>query len=58
MENFNVYTLDNSDSEELFRHWSDGLTMVIVKDNIRIELNEDEIRQLVNTLPTTVGGCF
>lgn len=58
MENFKVYTLDNSDPEELFRHWSDGLTMVIVKDNTRIELNEDEIRQLVNTLPTTVGRCF
>lgn len=53
---FNVITY-NTNSEKIC-HWSKGLNMVITKDNVTICLNEEEIKQLVNTLPRTFGGSY
>jgi hypothetical protein len=55
--NFKVYTL-TKEKEEGYSHWAKGLTMHITKDGITVELNEDEVQQLVKTLPRTVGGRY
>jgi hypothetical protein len=39
-------------------HWSKGLKMVISKNGITIKLNSDEIKELVNSLPRTIGGSY
>ena len=54
--NFNVLTYNMN--PEKISHWAKGLNMVITKDNVTICLNEEEIKQLVNTLPRTFGGSY
>ena len=41
-----------------YSHWSTGLTMVIRKGDVTLELSEEEIKQLVQSLPRTVGGSY
>lgn len=57
---FSVHTyalIDNIVNEE-WSHWSKGLTMVIKKNGITIILEENEIKQLVKSLPRTSGGSY
>ena len=54
---FQVYALTTV-SEPGYTHWSEGLTMYIVKDGVTMKLNSDEVNQLVKALPPTVGGTY
>lgn len=55
---FEVITLQTNEPGSMYSHWSTNLTMIIFKDGIKIELNSEEIRKLVNTLPRTIGGTY
>ena len=56
---FNIYTFTEiNDNRFGYCHWSEGLSMIIMKNGIKIELNSDEIQQLVKSLPRTVGGVY
>lgn len=59
-ENFNVlcYGTYNADDRDYYSHWSKNLNMSISKNGQTIELNETEIKQLVKSLPRTVGGSY
>ena len=57
-EKFSVWTLESLDLEQSYCHWSEGLTMYITKNGKTIKLNNDEIIQLVNSLPKTIGGSY
>jgi hypothetical protein len=54
---FQVYAVTTI-SEPGYSHWSEGLTMYIVKDGITMKLNPDEVKQLVKSLPSTMGGTY
>lgn len=57
--NFSVFTLQSIEVGATYvSHWSKGLTMFIVKDGINICLNEEEIKDLVKSLPRTIGGKY
>jgi len=60
MENFKVHTLWDTGANAKFQytHWSNGITMYIEKDGVKMELNGDEVKQLVKSLPRTVGGKY
>ena len=49
---------DNGFDHSSFGHWSEGLNMVIKKDGVSIKLNGDELKQLVASLPRTMGGSY
>lgn len=58
--NFSVscyYTFDTED-KNYYSNWYEGCKMIIQKDNITIRLNEDEIKQIVESLPRTIGGSY
>jgi hypothetical protein len=59
-KNFQVYSLQTVDEgkENKYVHWADGLTMYIIKDNVTMKLNENEIQQLIKALPKTIGGTY
>ena len=54
---FQVYAVTTI-SEPGYTHWSDGLTMYIIKDGITMKLNSEEVGQLVKALPQTMGGIY
>jgi sulfur transfer complex TusBCD TusB component (DsrH family) len=58
--NFQVYSLQTIEEgkENKYVHWADGLTMYIIKDNVTMILDENEIQQLIKALPKTVGGTY
>ena len=49
---------DLDKNEGIYQHWSKGLKMVIIKNDARIELNEEEIVSLVKQLHKTIGGRY
>lgn len=51
------YTIATEDMPT-YCHWSEGLNMVIEKDGISIKLNGEELKQLVASLPRTMGGSY
>ena len=55
---FKVYTVEITGESGKYVHWSEGLSMYIEKDGIRLKLNSEEIEQLVKALPKTVGGKY
>ena len=56
---FNVSTITyQTETNNGYCHWSDGLKMYIEKDGKTIILNSDEIQELVKTLPRTLGGSY
>ena len=55
---FEVYTLEMIDKDVSFTHWSEGLTMYITKDGVKMKLNSEEIQQIVKALPRTLGGTY
>jgi hypothetical protein len=59
-KNFQVYSLQTVDEgkENKYVHWADGLTMYIIKDNVTMKLDENEIQQLIKALPKTIGGTY
>jgi hypothetical protein len=56
-KDFQVYALTTV-SAPGYTHWSEGLTMYIVKDGVTMKLNSDEVNTLVKALPSTVGGTY
>ena len=57
---FNVFTIAPVyDTEEhKYTNWKFKLKMFITKNDVTIELNEDEIEELVKSLPRTIGGTY
>lgn len=56
---FSVYTVTHqTETNDGYCHWSDGLKMYIQKDGKTITLNSDEIQELAKTLPRTLGGSY
>jgi hypothetical protein len=54
---FQVYALEVVDKDTTgYVHWSEGLTLYIVKDGVTMKLNSEEIQQVAKALPETVGG--
>ena len=54
---FQVYALEVVDKDTTgYMHWSEGLTLYIVKNGVTMKLNSEEIKQVVKALPETVGG--
>ena len=49
---------DLDKKESLYQHWSNGLKMVIIKNGVRMELDEEEIELLAKQLPMTIGGRY
>ena len=58
MNSFNVFTYAVVDEGYMYTHWAENLKMVIQKDGVTIELDEEEIKQLVKSLPRTVSGSY
>ena len=55
--NFSVHTYALV-KDGTYTHWAEGLKMVIKKDGIILRLSSDEIKELVKSLPQTVGGSY
>ena len=55
-KDFEVYTYATISDD--YVHWSDGLKMMIIKDGVKIKLNEEEIELIVKSLPRTIGGVY
>ncbi len=55
---FNVTTYSLLDKDVKYCHWSEGLNMVLEKNGVTIKLNSEEIQQVVNSLPRTIGGSY
>lgn len=55
VHSYSVFDINNSNK---YVHWSKGLKMIIEKNGITINLEEDEIKQLVKCLPQTLGGSY
>ena len=57
---FSVYTYSiiNLNDSRQWVHWSKGLKMMINKNGTTIYLEEDEIEELVKSLPRTFGGSY
>lgn len=56
---FSVFTTTIlKDDGPQYVHWSEGLKMYITKNGVTITLNSEEIKQLVKSLPQTVGGTY
>jgi hypothetical protein len=60
INSFSVYTFTSSgdSKEKMYTHWSNGLSMFITKNGVTIELDPDEIKQIVKSLPRTIGGSY
>lgn len=58
MNSFNVLTYAAAEEGSMYTHWSENLKMVIQKNGVTIELDEEEIKQLVKSLPRTVSGSY
>ena len=57
--NFSAYTWTIVNSKTpMYCHWSTGLKMSITKNGVNIILDSEEIQELVNSLPRTVGGSY
>jgi hypothetical protein len=60
LSNFKVitYAEEVKSNKGYYSHWSTGLHMLIKKNGVVLELDETELKQLVNSLPRTIGGCY
>ena len=58
MNSFNVLTYAVTEEGSMYTHWAESLKMAIQKDGVTIELDEEEIKQLVKSLPRTVSGSY
>ena len=59
-EKAKIYCIDSSikNDKVTYCHWSDGLKMIIIKNGVKIKLSSEEIKELVNCLPRTVGNTY
>ena len=58
-QSFSVYSYTIlTEDMPTYCHWSEGLNMIIEKDGVSIKLNGDELKQLVASLPRTMGGSY
>ena len=56
---FSVYTFESTPHRKIsYKHWSDDLNMVIIKNGVKIELEPEEIEEIIESLPRTVGGQY
>ena len=55
---FQVLCVQTTNEASMYTHWSEGLTMYIVKDGETITLNSKEVQQIVKALPRTIGGTY
>lgn len=39
-------------------HWSEGLSITIEKNGATITLTGEEMKQVINVLPRTIGGSY
>jgi len=52
-----TYTIDTGNMPT-YCHWSEGLKMVMEKDGVVMELEGDEIKKVIKSLPRTFGGTY
>ena len=58
-QSFSVYSYTIvTEDMPTYCHWSEGLNMIIEKNGVSIKLNGDELKQLVASLPRTMGGSY
>ena len=58
-QSFSVYSYTIvTEDMPTYCHWSEGLNTIIEKDGVSIKLNGEELKQLVASLPRTVGGSY
>jgi len=55
---FTVFTTANIDTKETYVKWNKGLRMTIIKNDVTIVLNEDEIQELMASIPKSIGGKY
>ena len=55
--NVGTYTIITDDMPG-YCHWSEGLKMVMEKDGVVMELEGDEIKKVIKSLPRTFGGTY
>jgi len=55
---FTVFTTKNIDTKETYLKWYKGLSMTIIKNDVTIVLNEDEIHELMASIPKSIGGKY
>jgi len=53
-----VVTYSPLNGNEKYSHWSKDLTMIISKGDVSITLKGDEIREIIKSLPRTIGGTY
>lgn len=58
ISSFKVATYSLLDKDVKYCHWSEGLNMIIKKNDVTISLNSEEIQEIIKSLPRTVGGCY
>jgi len=52
-----TYTIEEGNKMG-YCHWSEGLNMIIIKDDVTLKLNSEEIQKVVASLPRTLGGTY
>ena len=58
-QSFSVYSYTIiTEDMPTYCHWSEGLNTIIEKDGVSIKLNGEELKQLVASLPRTMGGSY
>lgn len=58
-QSFSVYSYTIvTEDMPTYCHWSEGLNTIIEKDGVSIKLNGEELKQLVASLPRTIGGGY
>jgi len=55
---FTVFTTTNICTKETYVKWNKGLNMTIIKNDVTIVLNENEIQELMNSIPKSIGGKY
>ena len=58
VSSFDVVTYSLLNNDVKYYHWSEGLNMIIEKDDVTIKLNSEEIQKIVKSLPRTIGGKY
>jgi cytochrome c oxidase subunit IV len=58
-QSFSVYSyIIGTKDMQTYCHWSEGLNMVIEKNGVEVKLNGEELKQVVASLPRTIGGSY
>lgn len=57
-DDFDMYLVEDLEVETTYNHCSKGLSLFINKNGVSIQLNQNELRQLIDLLSQTVGGSY